>query len=570
MIRILAHYDEKTGSHYHRIHLPCENLLKISNDFTITCKKNLVESDFANCDILYYNRFIKLNMMSLNMLRNKYGFKIIIDMDDKIYIPKDHYMYDFYQRDKIPEQIIANLINADYIICSTEYLANDLKQYNKNILIIPNAIDFTTEQYQFKDKEESDKLRVVYPCSISHVHDVKLLEQSFKRIKSDSYTNNRSIFTLAGYNEFNQQTKNIWKKMTDIYKFLGKYNTAHSLETNKYMEHYDNKDVCIIPLRTTEFEKSKSNLKLLESGAKKCAVIASNVIPYIYDDEYYLHVNNTMDWYKHVKELIKNPNMLQHYQDKLYDYVKTKFDMSNVNKIRIDLFKHLVSSYKYEHNETKLISICYDNNQNSEYESYFNPIKTIADKSYLFEYNPIINIFDNNLFNIDNYKYVGIFSWKFAYKTKISEREIYNEIDNKHDLYIFIRPYFKSGEDYFKFSEKIHKGLLYLLQILCDKLNLTYTDDPEHIVYSNFIVFDVKMYKTFVNSVIKPAILLLETELKELAWQNSNYRGLAPNILQQYTGLDYYPMHTFVLERLMSIYLHNNKHIKVKNCIGKN
>lgn len=570
MIRILAHYDEKTGSHYHRVHVPCENIKRNSNDFEIIAKKNLSENDFANCDILFYNRFIKLDMAVLNALRNKYGFKIVIDMDDKIHIPKDHYMYGFYEKEKIPAKIESNLINADYIICSTNYLADDLKKYNKNIIVIPNAIDFNVDQFQYKDRDDSDKLRIVYPCSLSHVHDVKLLETSFKKIKSDTFTHNNTIFTLAGYNETNQQTKNIWKKMTDVYKTLGKYNIANSIPTDGYMQHYDNQDICIIPLRTTEFEKSKSNLKLLEAGAKKCAVIASDVIPYIFDEGYYLPVKTTTDWYKHIKDFKKNKNMLIHYQEKLYEYVKTKFNMDIVNNDRIELFKYLKNDYKYEQKLTKIISITYDDNQPSEYEKYRNPIKTVDEKSYLFEYNPIINILNNNIYDVNNYKYTGIFSWKFSLKSRISERELYRAIDDEHDVYIFVYPHFNNGKDYFDFSEKVHNGLLSLLSLLCKRLNLEYTDSPEHVVYSNFVIINTQLYKTFINDIIIPAIILLETEFKELAWKNSKYPGLPAEKLKYYTGLDYYPMHTFVLERLMSIYLHNHKYIKVKNCIGKN
>ena len=570
MIRVLAHYDEKTGSHYHRIHLPCENLKKISNDFEIIAKKNLVEQDFANCDILYYNRFIKIAPIALNKLRKRYGFKIVVDMDDKVYIPKDHYMYNFYEKDKIPEKIIGNLISADYLICSTDYLAEDLKQYNENIVVIPNSIDFSVEQYQFKERIESDKLRVIYPCSISHMHDVKLLEQSFKRIKSDSYTNLRTSFTLAGYNTTNEQTKKLWTSMTDIYKYLGKYNTAGSLETNQYMKHYDNQDVCIIPLRTTEFEKSKSNLKLLEAGAKKCAVIASNVIPYIYDTGNYLPVENKIDWYLQVKELVKNKELLKEYQDKLHNYVKTNFDMDNINIKRVELFNDLYKNYTYNNKDTKIISIAYKPEQYTEYTTYLNPVNTIEDKSYLFEYNPIVKIFNENLFDINNYKYVGVFSWKFAAKTGLTEREIYKHIDNEHDIYILIRPFFKNGNEYFTFSEKVHPGITEIIKLLCKDLNLEFTNNPEHIVYSNFVIVDRELYRKYINDIIIPAIALLEDKYKDLAWRNSRYPGLSKEELNKHTGLDYYPMHTFLLERLMSIYLHNNKNIRVKNCIGKN
>ena len=61
----------------------------------------------------------------------------------------------------------------------------------------------------------------------------------------------------------------------------------------------------------------------------------------------------------------------------------------------------------------KIYSIVYDINQCSEYERYDNShIKTIEDKSYLFEYNPIIDITSKQI----EEEYLGIFSYKFYIK----------------------------------------------------------------------------------------------------------------------------------------------------------
>ena len=56
--------------------------------------------------------------------------------------------------------------------------------------------------------------------------------------------------------------------------------------------------------------------------------------------------------------------------------------------------------------ETKIYSIVYDKNQIVEYEKYDNShIKTIEQKSYLFEYNVLIDVIDNHNIAED---YLGI------------------------------------------------------------------------------------------------------------------------------------------------------------------
>ena len=71
----------------------------------------------------------------------------------------------------------------------------------------------------------------------------------------------------------------------------------------------------------------------------------------------------------------------------------------------------------------KIYSIVYNNEQIVEYEKYDNSnIKTIEQRSYLFEYNPIIDIIQNNNFKKDDL--IGIFSWKFPYKTLIFKKKL--------------------------------------------------------------------------------------------------------------------------------------------------
>lgn len=566
MIKILAHYNKTVGSHYHRLHIPLE---KLKDKYDITVVDTIKTDTWKDVDIFIYNRFVNLPIYSLNLLKKKFGFKIIVDMDDKVTIPFAHYMTKLYDSQDIPEKIILHLKNADYVICSTELLAENLKKYNKNIVVIPNGIDFDIEQFQYKEKEPSDKLRIVYPCSLSHEKDVRLLELSFKKLAQDSSLKDKYIFTLAGYNDLNNKSRVIWENMVKVFKLSNSYKVLRSKTVFDYMEHYDNQDVCIIPLKDDIFNKMKSVLKLNESGAKRLAVIASNVPPYDKESEYFLPVNKTIDWYNHVKYLINNPDEVSNLAEKLYNYNKEKYDINVINKLRIDLFDNIVNYKKEEDFKYKIISIVYDKQQLTEYESYFNTINTVEQKSYLFEYNPIINILDNNLFNIDSYDYLGIFSWKFAHKSKISNTEINNYIDNNYDAYSFNTPLFKDGKDYFFQSNRYHPNLLSMISILCEEAGIKYTDSPKHAIWSNFFVMRTDLYKDYINTYVKPFINLMETDFKDLVFTDAKYGALTKEKLKSYTGLDFYTYHTFILERLISLYLHNNPKIKFKSCIGK-
>ena len=56
------------------------------------------------------------------------------------------------------------------------------------------------------------------------------------------------------------------------------------------------------------------------------------------------------------------------------------------------------------------------------------------------------------------------------------------------------------------------------------------------------------------------------TKYKKEAWEDSGYKALTSERLKQVTGLEYYPMHTFILERLLSVWI-DNKELKTLDLI---
>ena len=207
----------------------------------------------------------------------------------------------------------------------------------------------------------------------------------------------------------------------------------------------------------------------------------------------------------------------------------------------------------------KIYSIVYDENQLHEYEKYDNShIKSYEDKSYLFEYNCLLDIVDN--FNI-NEDYLGIFSYKFPMKTGLFKKKLFKilEQNSNYDIYTFCPNRVKLKGQYLSFTEKVHPGFLELFIALCNDLNLK-VKEPKYIVYSNFFIVRTDIYKEYINNIIKPAIELLETKYKEQVWKDSKYQGMEKQKLKQHTGLDYYPFHTFILERLFSIWIENKNY----------
>ena len=200
-------------------------------------------------------------------------------------------------------------------------------------------------------------------------------------------------------------------------------------------------------------------------------------------------------------------------------------------------------------NDITIFGICFKENQNTEYTRIDNKVSTIADKSYLFEYNVILNT------PIEN-KYTGFFSWKFRAKTGMNKRVLFNLLrEKKYTDYDVINLCEPLPTPYLQFSENNHAGFMELFTNICTDLGLKVTE-PKHTIYSNFFIAKKEIFNEYKELLIK-AIDLLEKKYKEAAWKDSGYKALAPDKLKIVTGLDYYTMHTFILERLLSVWIEN-------------
>jgi glycosyltransferase involved in cell wall biosynthesis len=100
----------------------------------------------------------------------------------------------------------------------------------------------------------------------------------------------------------------------------------------------------------------KSQLKVIEAGFYKKALIASEIGPYTIDLKHCLEngnfvdgnamlvkeVRNHSDWAKYIEKLIKNPNLVKDMGERLYETVKDKYDLNVVTKTRAEFYKSII------------------------------------------------------------------------------------------------------------------------------------------------------------------------------------------------------------------------------------
>ena len=135
-------------------------------------------SFWSKYDIIHYHRLIGQDYdKSLLLVEwlNKQGIVTICDIDDYWMPTKEHPLHSIIVQEKINERIIAQLKVASHVVTTTSIFASEVQKFNKNVSILPNAID--PNEPQFKEKTlESDKIRIGWLGGSSHLHDLYLLD----------------------------------------------------------------------------------------------------------------------------------------------------------------------------------------------------------------------------------------------------------------------------------------------------------------------------------------------------------------------------------------------------------
>jgi glycosyltransferase involved in cell wall biosynthesis len=198
---------------------------------------------------------------------------LVYEVDDDVFNidPSSERPYYFYSHPETVDVMEGCLRVADRVTVSTEPLAEQIRRYNSDVVVLPNYIDqevFTLPGVPLdirgrdeKSIEWPDMVTVGYTSSPTHDRDFNLV---------------RDQLVLLG-----QRQRNL------LYVFLG---TSYNLpvpcasiewipDLTTYYQHLSF-DIGIAPLTRTTFNNSKSYIKALEYAARGIPVVASDEPPY--------------------------------------------------------------------------------------------------------------------------------------------------------------------------------------------------------------------------------------------------------------------------------------------------
>ena len=349
---IVPSVPKYNGVDFHRLVMP-HNVIGLNYpDFDISIINEIDSRDdefLKGFDLLVANRFISKTKQTGALIQRlkELNLPYVLDLDDDYKLQQEHILYTASKENDHPEHIIRAAKGAIAVTVTQEILAATLKAELglKRIAIIPNGI-YPIGQFEAKPPQFED-VRFGWSGSITHFDDVLLVHDALRSLYCQDDFKGKFKMIYGGYSKDDLGSEAIAGVLScKATAPRGMFELYPVRDVIAYAEFYDEINVSLIPLRNNRFNNMKSNLKLLEAGFKKKAVIVSDVHPYsplLNHKKNCLIVKHKNDWYKNMSYLIKNPSMIEELAQQLYEDV-WPYHMDIIAKMRMKVYNDLMKT----------------------------------------------------------------------------------------------------------------------------------------------------------------------------------------------------------------------------------
>lgn len=304
-------------------------------------------------DVVVFHRPEDSRKLELARLLKSLGKKIVMDNDDtykdigavklNTYFNKERMERGLGSVNKIVD---AFIIEADLITASTEFLAEEYRKLNKNVVVLPNCVD--PDYFAEPLRNKTDEVRIGITGSIGMSYDLDILAPIVKHYEHDKRVK-IVFFSLPANRESNPILN---KAYEHEYKFLDSVDVEwHPLvDADVYYDKINSLklDIMIIPRADNYFNRCKSNLKFLEASMFEIPVIAQGFTdgksPYQVDpkdQENLVLVTDNSQWIPEIEKLVADKEARLALGKKAKEYVLKNYNIEKRAYLWADAYNKL-------------------------------------------------------------------------------------------------------------------------------------------------------------------------------------------------------------------------------------
>jgi glycosyltransferase involved in cell wall biosynthesis len=302
----IAAIEDGSACGYYRLRLPFEQLAANGHDICIGTDGAKIEDRFP---IIVAQRMGQPGFEEtwLNMWRRH---KMVWETDDDLWTvdPTNTRAAEVFTPELLASiEVCAS--TAHMVTVSTEPLAEVMRRFNPNVVVLPNHIDGALLDIE---RPRRDRLTIGWAGGDSHLKDwwhvAPHLRRFLRQNPAVQFHNIGHDFRIAAKLDLEQT-----------------YFTPWSNDLFTYYRSIDF-DIGLAPLLPTRFNRSKSHIKALEYAALGIPVIASDVAPYrdfVLDGVTGFLVRHDHEWGRRLRELVNDEDMRTEMGAKAKEHART-------------------------------------------------------------------------------------------------------------------------------------------------------------------------------------------------------------------------------------------------------
>jgi len=309
----------------------------------------------SDADIVVFHRPEQENKLEAMRMLKKQGKKIVFDNDDTY---KDYGGFEFneYMDEKrlkhglnrINTVIDTAIKEADLVTCSTEFLVEEYRKLNDNVVVLPNCID----PFYFDEplRNDTDIVRIGITGSVGITSDMEVLKPIIEHYHKDKRV--RLVLLSMPPKGEDKIMKELY---FDEYAFWDSVDVEWHpfVPTDEYYEKLNELrlDMVIIPRYNSPFNRCKSNLKFLENSMLEipsvCQSFSTHDSPYEQNPEdknYLLLADTHEEWIAQIEKLINDKEMRRELGRKAREYVEENYDINTKGYLWEQAYKSLLDN----------------------------------------------------------------------------------------------------------------------------------------------------------------------------------------------------------------------------------
>lgn len=314
------------GCYYVRCLLPIVSNGWDGDKTSLRGKRNSQERSFQgamSADVVVFHRPDDPKKVEAMRLIKQTGRKVVFDNDDT-YKSIDAMKFK-HSLEKRTAWLDDAIKEADLVTTTTEFLADEYRKINKNVVVLPNCVD--PDDWDEPIKNTNGKVRIGIVGSTAVNKDCHHIKNLLKELSEDDNVE----IVLFALPPVSDETK----KMREIYDPEIQFWNTLKVEWQPFVPQPDyfetlrqlKLDVMLIPREDNYFNRCKSNIKFLEASMLEIPTIAQGfddgMSPYQQngDDNYMLIAGTEEEFRAQLNKLISSKELREEMGLKAKEYV---------------------------------------------------------------------------------------------------------------------------------------------------------------------------------------------------------------------------------------------------------